>query len=185
MPTARRPDTESIALPVTELPSAACPERGVHGRHAWASIPGHGKGNRMCPGVLVTMGAAGGDGWRRWENLDDAETASMWHRLLRKAEAQLDAVRLTEDEQHAMDLTGELAGVCRRIVGDGPASTGDWSEMCRAIHDIQARILSQLASRTDPPYARPLGGRKPTCSGCGVPEGQLHEAGCEMGPDAQ
>jgi hypothetical protein len=67
-------------------------------------------------------------------------------------------LQLTPDEQHALDLTAELAGTVRRIIGDGPQAEHDWAECARIIHDIQCRILAQLASRTDPPYCRPLGG---------------------------
>jgi hypothetical protein len=64
--------------------------------------------------------------------------------------------RLTSDEQEAFDLTGQLAGAMRRVIGDGPCASGDWNEIARSIHDIQARILSQVAARAG--LCRPLGG---------------------------
>lgn len=91
------------------------------------------------------------------------------------------AVELTEDEQHAMQLTTELAQTMYRIVGtEGDCAVGDWNEIAIEIHHIQCRILAQLGSRTDPIYCRPLGGWKnatntplpsrftyPNCGGCG------------------
>lgn len=65
---------------------------------------------------------------------------------------------LTADEHEAMRLSGELANVCRRIIGNGPAAHGDWAEFAGAIHDIQSRIMGQAAARAYPDRYRPLGG---------------------------
>ena len=65
---------------------------------------------------------------------------------------------LTDDEHEAMRLSGELANVLRRVVGDGPCAEGDWNEMAGSIHDLQARVMGQAAARAYPDLFRPLGG---------------------------
>jgi hypothetical protein len=64
---------------------------------------------------------------------------------------------LTDDERRALDLTGELAGLCRQIIGDGPAAVGDWREMAMRIHAIQHMLMAQAASRAYPEKFRLLG----------------------------
>lgn len=65
---------------------------------------------------------------------------------------------LTDDELWALDLTGELANLCRRIIGDGPTSVGDWNEMAERIHAIQHTLMAQAAARCHPGRFRLLGG---------------------------
>ena len=65
---------------------------------------------------------------------------------------------LTPDEQEAMRLSGELASLCHRIIGNGPQAANDWSEMAVRIHGVQHMILAQAAARAYPDEYRLLGG---------------------------
>lgn len=65
---------------------------------------------------------------------------------------------LTADEHEAMALSGKLAGVIRRIIGNGQQAENDWSEAAQRIHAIQHMVLAQAAARAYPDLYRPLGG---------------------------
>jgi hypothetical protein len=65
---------------------------------------------------------------------------------------------LTELEHEAMDMTGALAGLIRRIIGDGPTAAADWGEAAIRIHSVQQFILAQAAARAYPDRYRLLGG---------------------------
>lgn len=66
---------------------------------------------------------------------------------------------LTEDEHRAMELSGELATLIHRIIGDGPAANTDWNEAAGHIHVLQKNILGQAAARLYPDRYRLLGQR--------------------------
>lgn len=66
---------------------------------------------------------------------------------------------LSSDELEAMNLLATFAGKMRRIIGDGPCARGDWAEAADKIHQLQAVIMAQAASRAYPDLFRPLGGR--------------------------
>lgn len=72
----------------------------------------------------------------------------------------LRALQLTEAEQRALDASAELANAMRAImpgIGQGSGlADHDWNEVCRSVHDVQARIMAIAASRTGLP-CRPLG----------------------------
>jgi hypothetical protein len=65
---------------------------------------------------------------------------------------------LTEQELKALRLTGELASLCRQIIGDGPSAANDWNEMVMRIHAVQHMIMAQAAARAHPVDLRLLGG---------------------------
>jgi hypothetical protein len=65
---------------------------------------------------------------------------------------------LTADEHEAIDLTGQLANLMGRIVGEGPTRTGDLNEVVQRIQAIQHMILAQAAARAYPDRYRLLGG---------------------------
>lgn len=65
---------------------------------------------------------------------------------------------LTEDEQHAMDLTGKLGDLlATKIIGNGPTRDGDLREMTLHVHSLQHFIMSQAAARAHPDKYRLLG----------------------------
>jgi hypothetical protein len=64
---------------------------------------------------------------------------------------------LTPDEQHAIDLTAELANTLGRIVGRGPTRDHDMAEICLHIHNIQHAVMAQAAARAYPDRFRLLG----------------------------
>lgn len=64
---------------------------------------------------------------------------------------------LSEDEHYAMGLTGELADVLGRIVGQGCTREADLAEACSHIHVIQHMVLAQAAARAYPDQYRLLG----------------------------
>jgi hypothetical protein len=64
---------------------------------------------------------------------------------------------LTDVEQRALGLTGELAKLMREIIGTGPQSEHDWNEAAHRIHAIQHMIMAQAAARAYPLLYRPLG----------------------------
>ena len=64
---------------------------------------------------------------------------------------------LTEDEHRFMDLTGDLANLLARIVGDGRTRAGDLNEAVAHIHALQALVLAQAAARAYPDKYRLLG----------------------------
>lgn len=66
---------------------------------------------------------------------------------------------LTEDEHRAMELSGELATLIHRIIGDGPVAISDWAEAAGHIHSVQRNILAQAAARLYPDRYRLLGQR--------------------------
>jgi hypothetical protein len=65
---------------------------------------------------------------------------------------------LTAEEHEAIDLTGQLAILMGRIVGEGPTRTGDLNEVVQRIQAIQQMILAQAAARAYPDRYRLLGG---------------------------
>ena len=65
---------------------------------------------------------------------------------------------LTEEEQLALGLTGELHRQMILIIGPGPARIGDTAELVTHIHAIQHMIMSQAAARAYPLLYRMLGG---------------------------
>lgn len=65
---------------------------------------------------------------------------------------------LTVDEREALELSGRLANVCRRIIGDGSQAEHDWAEMAHRIHAVQHSIMAQAAARAYPSEFRLLGG---------------------------
>jgi hypothetical protein len=65
---------------------------------------------------------------------------------------------LTEDELRALDMTGELANLCRRVIGQGPNADHDWNEIAQRIHAIQHTLMAQAAARCYPDRFRVLGG---------------------------
>jgi hypothetical protein len=64
---------------------------------------------------------------------------------------------LTELEQEAMEKSGELAYLIRKIIGDGPNAYNDWAEAAIHIHALQNMLLSQVAARAYPETFRLLG----------------------------
>lgn len=66
---------------------------------------------------------------------------------------------LTELEYEAIEKSGELAQLLRKIIGDGPNAYHDWVEATIHVHAIQNMILSQVAARAYPDKFRPLGER--------------------------
>jgi hypothetical protein len=64
---------------------------------------------------------------------------------------------LTADEREALALSGQLAKLCRRIVGSGPQAADDWSELASRIHAVQHTIMAQAAARAYPFEFRLLG----------------------------
>ena len=69
-----------------------------------------------------------------------------------------DLKAMTADEHRAMELTAELANLCRKIVGTGNQADHDWNELAHRIHAVQHTILAQAAARAYPYKYRPLGG---------------------------
>lgn len=65
---------------------------------------------------------------------------------------------LTVEEREALDLSGKLANLCRRIVGSGPQADHDWNELAARIHAVQHTIMAQAAARAYPQEFRLLGG---------------------------
>lgn len=65
---------------------------------------------------------------------------------------------LTDLELEAMTLTGTLANLLRRIIGDGPTAEHDWAETAADVHRLQQRIMSQAAARAYPDKFRLMGG---------------------------
>jgi hypothetical protein len=65
---------------------------------------------------------------------------------------------LTDDEFHALDLSGQLANTLGRIIGDGRTRAADLDEMVGHIHVVQHMILAQAAARCYPDHFRLLGG---------------------------
>lgn len=66
---------------------------------------------------------------------------------------------LNKDELEALDLLATVAGKIRRIIGDGPHAAGDWAEAADKIHQLQAVIMAQAATRAYPDLFRALGGQ--------------------------
>ncbi len=64
---------------------------------------------------------------------------------------------MTPDEHEAMRLSGELASLGRKIIGDGPQAQYDWAEFVQAIHGVQQMVLRQCAARAYPDRYRLLG----------------------------
>lgn len=65
---------------------------------------------------------------------------------------------LTEDEQHAMDLTGQLGNLLSdKVIGHGPTREGDLREMALHVHTLQNFIMAQSAARAHPDKYRLLG----------------------------
>lgn len=66
---------------------------------------------------------------------------------------------LTTDERKALELTGQLAEACKRIIAHGQSGVHDWNEMAMRIHAVQHMIMAQAAARAYPTEFRLLGGR--------------------------
>lgn len=64
---------------------------------------------------------------------------------------------LTDDERDALDATGELAGLIRQVIGDGPQAGNDWREAAGYIHGLQHLVMAQAAARAYPGQFRLLG----------------------------
>lgn len=64
---------------------------------------------------------------------------------------------MTADEHEAMRLTGELASLVHKIIGDGPQAEHDWAEFTVRIHACQHMIMRQCAARAFPDLYRRLG----------------------------
>lgn len=64
---------------------------------------------------------------------------------------------LTDDEMEALDITTKLAGLMRRIIGNGPNAHHDWSEIAATIHHLQHALMSQAAARAYPHLYRTMG----------------------------
>lgn len=64
---------------------------------------------------------------------------------------------LTQDEHDALTVSGELAGLIRRVIGDGPQAHNDWSEAAVLIHGLQHMVMAQAAARAFPNDYRLLG----------------------------
>lgn len=70
---------------------------------------------------------------------------------------------LNEAEQRALDASAELANAMRALmpgIGQNALADYDWAEVCRSIHDVQARIMAIAGSRLGLP-CRPLGALEP------------------------
>lgn len=65
---------------------------------------------------------------------------------------------LTDDEQAALELTGELYSLLCRIAGNAGTRAGDLSEVALHIHALQNLVLAQVAGRAYPGRFRLLGG---------------------------
>lgn len=68
---------------------------------------------------------------------------------------------LTADEHYALALSGELASICNKIIGDGPQAAHDWAEMAVHIHGVQHMLMRQAAARAYPDLYRLLGAPTP------------------------
>lgn len=66
---------------------------------------------------------------------------------------------LTPEERRCLDVSGELAGRLRAIIGDGPTAHGDWAEAAAAIHVLQRMVMGNAAARAYPTEYRLLGQR--------------------------
>lgn len=66
---------------------------------------------------------------------------------------------LTDEEHEALRLSGELANLLHRIIGDGPASATDWNEAAIHVHSVQHMVMRQAAARAYPELYRLLGER--------------------------
>ena len=64
---------------------------------------------------------------------------------------------MTDDEHKFMRLTGEVASLGNRIIGDGPQAEDDWAELAHRIHGVQHMVLRQCAARAYPTRYRQLG----------------------------
>lgn len=64
---------------------------------------------------------------------------------------------LTVEEHEALALSGQLAGLCRRIIGNGPQANNDATELVLHIHGVQHMILRNAAARAYPDLYRLLG----------------------------
>jgi hypothetical protein len=85
---------------------------------------------------------------------------------------------LTADEHEAVRLIGELVGLFRKIVGDGPNRIGDLNEFTRTIHVLQNTILAQAAARAYPDRYRLVGGVVGGASAAGM----LGDTEVHLGP---
>lgn len=65
---------------------------------------------------------------------------------------------LTPDELKALEHIAELKRLARRIVSNGCRRVEDSAELTMLIHDLEARILAQAASRAYPDRFQLLGG---------------------------
>lgn len=99
---------------------------------------------------------------RHADDYDDlAEETKEWDRVLARwilTHWTPNFDPLTADEHEAMRLSGDLAGLLRRIIGKGNQAEHDWAEAAARIHAVQHMILAQAAARSYPGLYRPLGG---------------------------
>lgn len=88
---------------------------------------------------------------------------------------------LTEDEKTAINLAGELANLCHRIVvKGGHTREQDLTELITPIHLIQRTIMSNAAARAYPGEFRRLGTSldNPFCRSAACPDytpGDAHQ----------
>lgn len=68
---------------------------------------------------------------------------------------------MTDEEHHAMELTGSLFNyISKNVIGPDPASrSGDVRELVIHIHGIQRMLMAQAACRAFPDKYRLLGER--------------------------
>lgn len=66
---------------------------------------------------------------------------------------------LSEMEIQALRMSGELANLLSKIIGNGSTRDADWREAAAKIHDIQHMIAAQAAARAFPNEFRLLGER--------------------------
>ncbi len=64
---------------------------------------------------------------------------------------------LSDLEHEAIEKSGELAQLMRKLIGEGPNAYHDWVEATIHIHALQNMILSQAAARAYPDKFRLLG----------------------------
>jgi hypothetical protein len=64
---------------------------------------------------------------------------------------------LTPVEHEALKLSGQLANILGRIVGNGSPRTTDLNELLTAVHVIQRAVLANAAARRYPDLYRTLG----------------------------
>ncbi len=66
---------------------------------------------------------------------------------------------LTEQEEAAIDLAGQLYTLLEEIVGNGDTREADLRELAASVHVIQRAVMAQVVARQRPYRFRLLGGR--------------------------